>query len=106
MNLALPYTASATDASDILISAPDAAHMSLDACFQNRFRSVLIGKSLGFIQKAGRSMHGLSSIVDNNKLFKSHAPTKERGKHSLSLGLVAKILGTNSNPKPSNNQYS
>ena len=106
MNIALPYTASATDVSDILISAPDAAHMSLDACFKNRVRSVLIGKSLGFIQKAGRCMHDLSPIVDNNKLFKSHAPTKVRGEHSQNLGLVAKILGTNSNPKPSNNQYS
>ena len=106
MNLALPYTASATDVSDILISAPDAAHMSLDTCFQNRIRSLLIGSSLGFIQKAGRSMHGLSSRVDNNKLFKSPASPKECGEHSQNLGLVAKILRTNSNPKPSNNQYS
>ncbi len=106
MNLALPHTASAIDASGTLISSPDAVHMSLDTCFQNRSRSHLIGKSLGFFQKAGRSMCGLSSSVVNSKLFKFPTTPKENGEHSQSLGLVAKILATNSNPKPNNNQYS
>ena len=106
MILALPYTASATDASDILISAPDATHMSLDTCFHNRSRSVHMGKALGFHTETGRSMHGLISKVDNTKPFKPPVSPKEYGKHSQSLGLVAKILRTNSNQTPNYNQYS
>ena len=98
MNLALLHTASATDASGTLISAPDAARMSMDTCFQDRFRSHLNGESLGFFQKAGRSMCGHSTSVVNSKLFKSPTFLKGCGEHSQSLGLEAKILVINSNP--------
>ena len=88
MNLALPHTASAIDASGILISSPDAVHMSLDTCFQNRFRSHLIGKSLGFFQKAGRSMCGLSSSVVNSKLFNFPPLQKRTGNILKAWGLL------------------
>ena len=106
MNLALLYTASATDASDTLISAPDATHMSLDTCFQNRSRSVLMGKALGFHTETGRSIHVVISKVDHTKPFKSPVFLEEHRKHSQSLGLVAKILRTNSKQTPNYNQYS
>ena len=106
MILALPYTASATDASDILISAPDATHMSLDTCFHNRSRSVLMRKVLGFLTETGRSIHVVISRIDSTKSFKLPVSRKEHEKHSQSLGIETKILRTNSNPKPSNNQYS
>ena len=106
MNLALPYTASATDASDTLISAPDATHMSLDTCFHNRSRSVLMGKALGFHTETGRSAHVVISKVDHTKPFKSPVSQEENGEHSQSLGLETKILRTNSNQTPNYNQYS
>jgi len=106
MNLALPYTASATDASDTLISAPDATHMNLDTCYHNRSRSVLMGKALGFLTETGVSMHVVISKIEHTKLFKSPVFQEEHGKHSQSLGLVAKILRTNSNQTPNYNQYS
>lgn len=88
MNLALPHTASAIDASGTLISSPDAVHMSLDTCFQNRSRSHLIGKSLGFFQKAGRSMCGLSSSVVNSKLFNFPPLQKRTGNILKAWGLL------------------
>ena len=106
MNLALPYTASATDASDTLISAPDATHMSLDTCFQNRARSVLMGKVLGFHTETGRSMHVVIPKVEHTKPFKSPVSRKGHGEHSQSLGLETKILRTNSKQTPNYNQYS
>lgn len=106
MNLALSYTASATDASDTLISAPDATRMSLDTCFQNRFRSVLMGKALGFLPESGRGMHVLAFKVDNTQPFIAPVSQKEHGKHSQNLGLVSKFRETNQNPTPNNNQYS
>ena len=106
MKLALSYTASATDASDTLISAPDATHMSLDTCHHNRSRSVLMGKALGFHTETGVSMHGLICKVDHTKPFKSPVSQEVHGKHSQSLGLVAKNLRTNSNQTPNYNQYS
>ena len=106
MNLALSYTASATDASDTLISAPDATHMSLDTCYQNRSCSVLMGKVLGFFTETGRSIHVVISRIDSTKSFKHSVSQKEHGKHSQSLGLETKILRTNSNQPPNYNQYS
>ena len=106
MILALPYTASATDASDILISAPDATHMSLDTCFHNRSRSVLMRKVLGFLTETGRSIHVVISKVDHTKPFKSPVFQEEHRKHSQSLGIETKILRTNSNQTPNYNQYS
>ena len=106
MNLALSYTASATDASDTLISAPDATHMSLDTCYQNRSRSVLMGKALGFFTETGTSMHVVLSRIDSTKSFKHSVSQKEHGENSLTLGLETKILRTNSNQTPNYNQYS
>jgi hypothetical protein len=106
MNLALPYTASATDASDTLISAPDATHMSLDTCFYNKSLSVLMGKAPGLHTETGRSIHVVISRIDSTKSFKLPVSQKEHGKHSQSLGLVAKILRTNSKQTPNYNQYS
>ena len=53
MKLALSYTASATDASDTLISAPDATHMSLDTVFQNSLLSVLKWEGTWLPKKPG-----------------------------------------------------
>ena len=106
MNLALPYTASATDASDTLISAPDATHMSLDTCFQNRARSVFMGKPLGFHTETGVCIHVVISRIDSTKSFKLLVSQKEHEKNSQSLGLETKILRTNSKQTPNYNQYS
>ena len=79
MKLALSYTASATDASDTLISAPDAALMTTDTVFQISLLSHLKWEVLGLQKEAGWSKYVLSPNEDRSSHFKLPTSQPEVG---------------------------